>query len=123
MQTRVALETSLATIGAPVVVDAAGLHAPVARVASALPKPSSNFLLTSLADELPTTDTRPVASAPISWQRGQIIGHGSFGKVFLGLNTTSGVLMAVKQISYRRKSSGAARSTAHMLQHEAAVDF
>lgn len=35
----------------------------------------------------------------ITWSCGDCIGHGAFGKVFLGLNTVSGNLMAVKQVS------------------------
>ena len=35
----------------------------------------------------------PAALAePISWQRGQLLGSGSFGSVFFGLNTRSGAL-------------------------------
>lgn len=36
---------------------------------------------------------------PIKWIRGALIGKGSFGSVYLGLNSMKGGLMAVKQIS------------------------
>ena len=39
-------------------------------------------------------------SGPIQWQRGQMLGSGSFGRVYFGLNTSTGELMAVKQIKY-----------------------
>jgi hypothetical protein len=42
----------------------------------------------------------PPVGATISWQRGQMLGSGSFGRVYFGLNTVSGELMAVKQIKY-----------------------
>lgn len=41
-----------------------------------------------------------VRAQPISWQRGQLLGAGSFGRVFFGLNMDTGELMAVKQINY-----------------------
>jgi len=40
------------------------------------------------------------SQGPVAWQRGQLLGAGSFGRVFFGLNTVSGELMAVKQINY-----------------------
>ncbi|CAM9511528.1 unnamed protein product, partial [Scytosiphon promiscuus] len=38
----------------------------------------------------------------IHWKRGEEIGMGSFGKVFKGLNESTGELFAVKQISLKR---------------------
>eukprot|EP01135_Chromosphaera_perkinsii_P008999 Nk52_evm17s1569 gene=Nk52_evmTU17s1569 len=35
---------------------------------------------------------------PIRWRRGQVLGTGAFGKVYLGLNLLSGEMMAVKQV-------------------------
>ena len=35
----------------------------------------------------------------IRWRKGEMIGQGAFGTVFLGLNTDNGELMAVKQMS------------------------
>jgi hypothetical protein len=36
--------------------------------------------------------------APINWRKGGIIGSGSYGSVYLGLNTDTGTLIAVKQV-------------------------
>ena len=64
--------------------------------------------------------TAGILIEPISWQRGQLIGSGSFGKVFFGLNTRSGELMAVKQIAYGGVAtpSESALHTAEALQGE-----
>jgi hypothetical protein len=36
-------------------------------------------------------------AGPVSWTRGELIGAGAFGRVYLGLNNDTGQLMAVKQ--------------------------
>lgn len=41
----------------------------------------------------------------IKWKRGEVIGQGAFGIVYLGLNIESGELMAVKQMSLDEVSS------------------
>ena len=37
----------------------------------------------------------------MSWTRGELIGAGAFGRVYLGLNNHTGQLMAVKQARMR----------------------
>lgn len=39
------------------------------------------------------------------WVKGELIGRGSFGKVFLGLNATTGDMMAVKQVKAARNQN------------------
>lgn len=39
------------------------------------------------------------------WVRGEILGHGSFGRVYLGLNATTGDMMAVKQVQNNGRAS------------------
>ncbi|KAJ1024835.1 hypothetical protein NDA16_002875 [Ustilago loliicola] len=39
-----------------------------------------------------------VNKPPIKWHKGALIGAGSFGNVFLGMNAKTGLLMAVKQV-------------------------
>ncbi|CAE6075202.1 unnamed protein product [Arabidopsis arenosa] len=41
-----------------------------------------------------TVDMAP----PISWRKGQLIGRGAFGTVYMGMNLDSGELLAVKQV-------------------------
>ncbi|GAA5808536.1 hypothetical protein MFLAVUS_001927 [Mucor flavus] len=45
----------------------------------------------------PTTANKP-KHPPESWMKGSLIGRGTFGDVYLGLNPISGELMAVKQV-------------------------
>lgn len=42
--------------------------------------------------------TDRVAKRNIKWIKGALIGAGSFGSVFLGMDAHSGLLMAVKQV-------------------------
>ena len=40
----------------------------------------------------------PERQPTFKWMRGQLIGKGTFGRVYLGMNTTTGELLAVKQV-------------------------
>lgn len=88
-----------------VIVDQDGVpipvHGPRAREPSAqslayvetAPQP----LMTPAATRTEGADTE--APKPrIRWHKGALIGAGSFGKVFLGMNAKTGLLMAVKQV-------------------------
>ena len=57
------------------------------------------------------TATAPAASsikrtATFKWLKGQLIGKGTFGKVYLGFNTTTAELMAVKQVEVDARRAG-----------------
>jgi serine/threonine protein kinase len=41
----------------------------------------------------------------IEWKRGRLLGAGSYGQVFLGLNIHTGQLVAVKQIRVLREDT------------------
>ncbi|KAJ1950306.1 ATP binding, partial [Dispira parvispora] len=43
--------------------------------------------------------------APFQWIQGALIGMGSFGNVYLGLNSLSGALMAIKQVEIPQENS------------------
>ena len=36
--------------------------------------------------------------APIRWRKGELIGAGAYGRVYMGMNLESGELIAVKQV-------------------------
>lgn len=36
----------------------------------------------------------------IQWRKGDLIGSGAFGRVYMGMNTESGELIAVKEVQF-----------------------
>lgn len=53
-----------------------------------------------------TPATVPQRQATFKWVKGQLIGKGTFGRVYLGMNTTTGELLAVKQVEVRPGRAG-----------------
>ncbi|KAI9784415.1 MAG: hypothetical protein M1816_000839 [Peltula sp. TS41687] len=53
-----------------------------------------------------TLDTVPKRQATFKWFRGQLIGKGTYGRVYLGMNATTGEFLAVKQVEVNRKDAG-----------------
>ncbi|TKA74204.1 hypothetical protein B0A49_04181 [Cryomyces minteri] len=49
---------------------------------------------------------QPQRRATFKWVKGQLIGKGTFGRVYLGMNTTTGELLAVKQVEVNPKTAG-----------------
>ncbi|TKX24569.1 protein kinase domain-containing protein 17 [Elsinoe australis] len=77
-------------------------------------KPSRGSRLIQLEtipqDTLPTTSSsrdEPCRQQTFKWMRGQLIGKGTFGRVYLGMNTTTGELLAVKQVEVNPKAPNA----------------
>ncbi|KAI0273762.1 hypothetical protein BC834DRAFT_816743 [Gloeopeniophorella convolvens] len=54
---------------------------------------------------------RTIASGGIKWIKGALIGAGSFGKVYLGMDATNGLLMAVKQVEVPTTTSDERKKT------------
>ncbi|KAJ7145107.1 kinase-like protein [Mycena crocata] len=68
----------------------------------------------SAGEAAPAVIDRPVQ---FKWVRGQAIGRGAHGRVYLGLNARTGEMIAVKQISFPRKESPG-RPSAELLKRE-----
>lgn len=77
-------------------------------------KPSrGSRLITNLEtipqDTIPEANVQHATKLPLDrqptfkWMRGQLIGKGTFGRVYLGMNTTTGELLAVKQVEVNPK--------------------
>ncbi|KAG8914839.1 hypothetical protein FRC00_010471 [Tulasnella sp. 408] len=47
---------------------------------------------------IPESPTGPAPRPTIKWVKGELIGKGTYGRVFLALNVTTGEMMAVKQV-------------------------
>ncbi|KAL6707339.1 mitogen-activated protein kinase kinase kinase [Coniothyrium glycines] len=53
-------------------------------------------------DHIPLPSRQPT----FKWMKGQLIGKGTFGRVYLGMNITTGELIAVKQVEVNAKAAG-----------------
>ncbi|KAF2459290.1 hypothetical protein BDY21DRAFT_370090 [Lineolata rhizophorae] len=67
------------------------------------PRGSRLFQLETIPqDNLPMPQRQPT----FRWMRGQLIGKGTFGRVYLGINMTTSELIAVKQVEVNPKAAG-----------------
>lgn len=53
-------------------------------------------------------DTVPKRQATFRWFKGQLIGKGTYGRVYLGMNATTGEFLAVKQVEVSAAAAGKA---------------
>jgi mitogen-activated protein kinase kinase kinase len=60
----------------------------------------------SMAPGPSATNNTPQRQATFKWMKGQLIGKGTFGRVYLGMNMTTGELIAVKQVEVNPKAHG-----------------
>ncbi|KAI9822430.1 MAG: hypothetical protein M1827_000149 [Pycnora praestabilis] len=51
-------------------------------------------------------DTLPKRQPTFKWFKGQLIGKGTYGRVYLGMNATTGDFLAVKQVEVNHKAAG-----------------
>ncbi|KAK3002975.1 hypothetical protein RJ639_018730 [Escallonia herrerae] len=58
---------------------------------------------------------------PIRWRKGELIGCGAFGRVYMGMNLDSGELLAVKQVSIAVNSASKEKTQAHICELEEEV--
>ncbi|KAL4556327.1 hypothetical protein LXL04_038975 [Taraxacum kok-saghyz] len=57
----------------------------------------------------------------IRWRKGELIGCGAFGQVYMGMNLDSGELLAVKQVSIAAHSASKEKTQAHIRELEEEV--
>ncbi|PKS07170.1 hypothetical protein jhhlp_005770 [Lomentospora prolificans] len=65
-------------------------------------------------------DTLPKRQTTFRWFKGQLIGKGTYGRVYLGMNATTGEFLAVKEVEVNPKAAGGDR--AKMRELVAALD-
>ncbi|KAF1994000.1 Pkinase-domain-containing protein [Amniculicola lignicola CBS 123094] len=57
-------------------------------------------------ETIPQDHLPPQRQQTFKWMKGQLIGKGTFGRVYLGMNITTGELIAVKQVEVNTKAAG-----------------
>ncbi|KAG6011061.1 hypothetical protein E4U21_000092 [Claviceps maximensis] len=72
-----------------------------------------------LVPEIPQ-DTLPKRQTTFRWFKGQLIGKGTYGRVYLGMNATTGDFLAVKEVEVNAKAAGGDKSK--MREMVAALD-
>lgn len=54
----------------------------------------------SKAESLPVKADKKDDNTPIRWRKGEMIGCGAFGRVYMGMNVDSGELLAIKEVIF-----------------------
>ncbi|KAH0453366.1 hypothetical protein IEQ34_017690 [Dendrobium chrysotoxum] len=76
--------------------------------------------LSASPNALSTEETNDDAS-PIRWRKGELIGCGAFGHVYMGMNLDSGELLAVKQVLLGTSNASKEKAQAHIRELEEEV--
>ncbi|XP_077222723.1 mitogen-activated protein kinase kinase kinase NPK1-like isoform X3 [Tasmannia lanceolata] len=72
----------------------------------------------------PRSPSRPLSkdiSPQIRWRKGELIGCGAYGRVYMGMNLDSGELLAVKQVLIAANHASKERTQAHIRELEEEV--
>lgn len=69
----------------------------------------------------PTKPQKKDESPPIRWRKGELIGCGAFGRVYMGMNLDSGELLAVKQVLVAANSASKEKTQAQIRELEEEV--
>ncbi|XP_023735065.1 mitogen-activated protein kinase kinase kinase NPK1 [Lactuca sativa] len=98
----------------------------VEKIGSSIRKSKIGLFSKSSIQALPPS--RPVAKtkneeagSQIRWRKGELIGCGAFGRVYMGMNLDSGELLAVKQVSVVVNTASKDKTQAHIRELEEEV--
>ncbi|XP_030504291.2 mitogen-activated protein kinase kinase kinase ANP1 [Cannabis sativa] len=69
----------------------------------------------------PASITIENAAPAIRWRKGELIGCGAFGRVYMGMNLDSGELLAVKQVLIAANSASKEKTQTHLKELEEEV--
>lgn len=74
-------------------------------------------------DDATTANMSPARPRPIKWKKGDLLGTGAFGRVFIGQNVESGELIAVKEVFINAGTCSKKQAQDHVraLEEEVAV--
>ncbi|KAJ9700258.1 hypothetical protein PVL29_005872 [Vitis rotundifolia] len=96
-----------------------GYGGPVEKIWSSIRKSGIGLFSRQSVRALPPI---PKDEAPsIRWRKGELIGCGAFGRVYMGMNLDSGELLAVKQVSIAANSASKEKTQAHIRELEEEV--
>lgn len=74
-----------------------------------LPQIPQDRILQENGGGLARTSMKVKRQATFRWFKGQLIGKGTYGRVYLGMNATTGDFLAVKQVEVSKKAAGGDR--------------
>ncbi|KAI1619838.1 mitogen-activated protein kinase [Exophiala viscosa] len=78
-----------------------------ANIVQIKPKPGNRLsTLDPIPQEEVPSEDMPKRQATFKIIRGQLIGKGTYGRVYLGMNATTGEFLAVKQVEVNQKAAG-----------------
>ncbi|KAJ6430015.1 hypothetical protein OIU84_021430 [Salix udensis] len=97
-----------------------GLSGFVERIGSSIRKSRIGLISRPSIPSLPPPSKKDDAP-PIRWRKGELIGCGAFGRVYMGMNLDSGELLAVKQVSIAASSASKEKTQAHIRELEEEV--
>lgn len=70
------------------------------------PKGSRLSQMETIPHDMISTPSVPTRQATFKWMKGSLIGKGTFGRVYLGMNITTGEPLAVKQVEVNKRAAG-----------------
>ncbi|CDO99017.1 unnamed protein product [Coffea canephora] len=78
--------------------------------------------LPPIAKSEPVKVRKDESKPQIRWRKGELIGCGAFGRVYMGMNIDSGELLAVKEVSIAANSASKERTQVHIRELEEEVN-
>ncbi|KAM3265637.1 mitogen-activated protein kinase kinase kinase NPK1 [Capsicum annuum] len=103
----------------------------VEKIGSSIRKSSIGIFSKSQVPALPAiakgegtpVKARKDEASPIRWRKGEMIGCGAFGRVYMGMNVDSGELLAIKEVSIAMNGASRERAQAHVRELEEEVNL
>ena len=77
-----------------------------ARIEQVKPRSGKLIHLETIPQDIAAQTSEPQRQPTFKWIKGQLIGKGTFGRVYLGMNITTGEPIAVKQVEVNPKAAG-----------------
>ncbi|KAJ4969234.1 hypothetical protein NE237_015935 [Protea cynaroides] len=101
--------------------DEGGLGGLVEKVGTCLRRSRVGFLSRPSPPALPPVVKEKDNATPIRWRKGELIGCGAFGRVYMGMNLDSGELIAVKQVLIPANNASKEKAQTHIRELEEEV--